>query len=83
MFQLKDCFIVIYQVEGVVKNLAAQGETEKVSALITVLINDFAMSPQANHRKVSPPKRCCNRVTAPAGFVQDLRKWVATGKMCI
>lgn len=48
------------QVEGVVKNLAAQGETEKVSALITVLINDFAMSPQANHRKVSPPKRCCN-----------------------
>ncbi|GAQ89365.1 vacuole morphology and inheritance protein 14 [Klebsormidium nitens] len=39
------------EVEGVVKSLAAQGETEKVSALINVLINDFAMSPQANHRK--------------------------------
>jgi vacuole morphology and inheritance protein 14 len=50
----------MFQVEGVVKNLAAQGETEKVSALINVLINDFAMSPQANHRKVSPPKCCCN-----------------------
>ncbi|KAG6542133.1 hypothetical protein Mapa_016485 [Marchantia paleacea] len=39
------------EVEGVVKQLTAAGEHEKISGVIQVLTNDFAMSPQANHRK--------------------------------
>ncbi|BBN11517.1 vacuole morphology and inheritance protein 14 [Marchantia polymorpha subsp. ruderalis] len=39
------------EVEGVVKQLTASGEHEKISGVIQVLTNDFAMSPQANHRK--------------------------------
>jgi vacuole morphology and inheritance protein 14 len=34
-----------------VKQLATAGEHEKISAVITLLTNDFTYSPQANHRK--------------------------------
>jgi hypothetical protein len=40
------------QIEGIVKQLATAGEHEKISAVITLLTNDFTYSPQANHRKV-------------------------------
>ncbi|RRT75220.1 hypothetical protein B296_00031479 [Ensete ventricosum] len=40
------------QIEGIVKQLAVAREHEKISALINVLITEFAYSPQANHRKV-------------------------------
>ncbi|XP_039779238.1 protein VAC14 homolog isoform X4 [Panicum virgatum] len=39
------------EIEGIVKQLATAGEHEKISAVISLLINDFTYSPQANHRK--------------------------------
>ncbi|KAJ8498480.1 hypothetical protein OPV22_009032 [Ensete ventricosum] len=39
------------EIEGIVKQLAVAREHEKISALINVLITEFAYSPQANHRK--------------------------------
>eukprot|EP00249_Psilotum_nudum_P024047 c29071_g1_i2 orf=535-2670(-) len=39
------------EVEGVVRHLTAAGDHEKLTTVINVLINDFALSPQANHRK--------------------------------
>ncbi|GLJ48313.1 hypothetical protein SUGI_1019740 [Cryptomeria japonica] len=39
------------ELEGVIKNLTAVGDHEKISAIINVLTNEFALSPQANHRK--------------------------------
>lgn len=36
-----------------VKSYTAAQDHEKISSLISFLIDDFAMSPQANHRKVS------------------------------
>lgn len=40
------------QVEGVVKSLTAQQDHEKISNIIALLTSDYALSPQANHRKV-------------------------------
>jgi hypothetical protein len=37
----------------VVKSYTVAQDHEKISSLISFLIDDFAMSPQANHRKVS------------------------------
>lgn len=45
--------LLLYQVEGVVRQLTTAGDHERISAVINVLTNDFALSPQANHRKVS------------------------------
>uniref|UniRef100_A0A804UKM9 Vacuolar protein 14 C-terminal Fig4-binding domain-containing protein n=1 Tax=Zea mays TaxID=4577 RepID=A0A804UKM9_MAIZE len=39
------------EIEGIVKQLATFGEHEKISAVISLLTNDFTYSPQANHRK--------------------------------
>lgn len=39
------------EVEGVVRTLTAAGDHEKISAIINVLTHEFALSPQANHRK--------------------------------
>ncbi|XP_066383755.1 protein VAC14 homolog isoform X3 [Miscanthus floridulus] len=39
------------EIEGIVKQLATAGEHEKISAVISLLTNDFTYSPQANHRK--------------------------------
>ncbi|XP_025690883.1 protein VAC14 homolog isoform X2 [Arachis hypogaea] len=38
-------------VEGIVKQLAAAGEHEKITAVINLLTTEFTYSPQANHRK--------------------------------
>lgn len=38
--------------EAVVKSLTAAQDHEKISNLISLLTHDFALSPQANHRKV-------------------------------
>jgi hypothetical protein len=43
---------VLAQIEGIVKQLSTAGEHEKIAAVIFLLTNDFANSPQANHRKV-------------------------------
>jgi hypothetical protein len=40
------------QIEGIIKQLSTAGEHEKIAAVIGLLTSDFAMSPQANHRKV-------------------------------
>ncbi|KAK1651929.1 hypothetical protein QYE76_069734 [Lolium multiflorum] len=39
------------EIEGIVKQLSTAGEHEKIAAVIGLLTSDFAMSPQANHRK--------------------------------
>ncbi|KAK1374687.1 putative vacuole morphology and inheritance protein [Heracleum sosnowskyi] len=39
------------EVEGVVKQLTAVGDHDKVTAVINLLTNEFTYSPQANHRK--------------------------------
>jgi len=43
--------IAALEIEGVVKSYTAAQDHEKISSLISFLIDDFAMSPQANHRK--------------------------------
>lgn len=40
------------QVEGIVKQLAAVGDHDKITAVINLLTTEFTFSPQANHRKV-------------------------------
>ncbi|KAF8021139.1 hypothetical protein BT93_G1540 [Corymbia citriodora subsp. variegata] len=39
------------ELEGIVKQLAAAGDHEKISAVINLLAEEFTYSPQANHRK--------------------------------
>ncbi|KAL2904599.1 Protein VAC14-like protein [Bienertia sinuspersici] len=39
------------EVEGIVKQLAAAGDHEKITAVINLLVDEFTFSPQANHRK--------------------------------
>lgn len=39
--------------EGVVKQLTAVGDHDKITAVINLLTNEFTYSSQANHRKVS------------------------------
>ncbi|KAK9748649.1 hypothetical protein RND81_02G071900 [Saponaria officinalis] len=39
------------EVEGIVKQLTAAGDHEKIAAVIKLLTNEFTYSPQANHRK--------------------------------
>ncbi|CAI0432074.1 unnamed protein product [Linum tenue] len=39
------------EVEGIVKQLAAAGDHDKISAVINLLTSEFTYSPQANHRK--------------------------------
>ncbi|KAK7273923.1 hypothetical protein RIF29_14990 [Crotalaria pallida] len=39
------------EVEGIVKQLAANGEHDKITAIINLLTTEFTYSPQANHRK--------------------------------
>nr|PNR49916.1 hypothetical protein PHYPA_011813 [Physcomitrium patens] len=39
------------EVESVVKSLTGAQDHEKISSIIRLLTNDFALSPQANHRK--------------------------------
>ncbi|XP_002984143.2 protein VAC14 homolog [Selaginella moellendorffii] len=43
--------IAALEVEGVLKSLVSSGDHEKISSVISILINDYALSPQANHRK--------------------------------
>lgn len=39
------------EVEGIVKQLAAAGDHEKITAVIKLLTEEYTFSPQANHRK--------------------------------
>ncbi|GMH20341.1 hypothetical protein Nepgr_022182 [Nepenthes gracilis] len=39
------------EVEGIVRQLAAAGDHEKITAVIKLLTEEFTYSPQANHRK--------------------------------
>ncbi|CAI9779134.1 unnamed protein product [Fraxinus pennsylvanica] len=39
------------EVEGIIKQLAAAGDHDKITAAINFLANEFTYSPQANHRK--------------------------------
>ncbi|XP_057963324.1 protein VAC14 homolog isoform X1 [Malania oleifera] len=39
------------EVEGIVKQLAAAGDHDKITAVINLLTTEFTYSPQANHRK--------------------------------
>ena len=48
----------LVQIEGIVKQLATAGEHEKISVVISLLINDFTYSPQATHRKVLLRQLC-------------------------
>ncbi|GMP93226.1 hypothetical protein CsSME_00043155 [Camellia sinensis var. sinensis] len=40
------------EIEGIVKQLAAAGEHDKITAVINLLANEFTYSAQVNHRKV-------------------------------
>lgn len=44
--------VCVCQVEGIVKQLAAAGDHDKITAVINLLILDFTYSAQANYRKV-------------------------------
>jgi vacuole morphology and inheritance protein 14 len=46
------CVCMYVQVEGIVKQLAAAGDHDKITSVINLLTNEFTYSPQANHRKV-------------------------------
>lgn len=46
------CVAVATQVEGIVKSLTTAGDHDRIAGVINILIHDFALSPQANHRKV-------------------------------
>lgn len=46
------CWFRVIQVEGIVKQLAAVGDHDKITAVINLLTTEFTSSPQANHRKV-------------------------------
>ncbi|GMP93234.1 hypothetical protein CsSME_00043157 [Camellia sinensis var. sinensis] len=39
------------EIEGIVKQLAAAGEHDKITAVINLLANEFTYSAQVNHRK--------------------------------
>uniref|UniRef100_A0A7N0VLZ4 Vacuolar protein 14 C-terminal Fig4-binding domain-containing protein n=1 Tax=Kalanchoe fedtschenkoi TaxID=63787 RepID=A0A7N0VLZ4_KALFE len=39
------------EVEGIVKQLAAAGDHDKITAVINLLTHEYTLSPQANHRK--------------------------------
>jgi len=39
------------EVEGLIKNLAAQGNSYRISLIVNRLVNDYAFSPQTNYRK--------------------------------
>ncbi|KAL1828988.1 hypothetical protein ACET3Z_007400 [Daucus carota] len=39
------------EVEGIVKQLTAAGDHDRISAVINLLTNEYTYSPQANHRK--------------------------------
>ncbi|KAF5939292.1 hypothetical protein HYC85_023551 [Camellia sinensis] len=41
------------EIEGIVKQLAAAGEHDKITTVINLLANEFTYSAQVNHRKVS------------------------------
>ena len=43
---------LMWQVEGIVKQLTAAGDHDRISAVINLLTNEYTYSPQANHRKV-------------------------------
>ena len=38
--------------EAIIRGLVAQQDHERISSLIHLLVHDFALSPQSNHRKV-------------------------------
>ena len=44
---------MIVQIEVIVKQLAAAGEHDKITAVINLLANEFTYSAQVNRRKVS------------------------------
>ena len=53
LFILTDIFLgARVQVEAVIRGLVAQQDHDKISSLIHLLVHDFALSPQSNHRKV-------------------------------
>lgn len=39
------------EVEAVIRGLVAQQDHDRISSLLSLLVNDFALSPQSNHRK--------------------------------
>lgn len=54
VFLVRFCVMMdlMWQVEGVVKQLTAVGDHDRITAVINLLTNEFTYSPQANHRKV-------------------------------
>lgn len=39
------------EIENIVKQLASNGDHDKIAAVITLMTNEFTYSPHANHRK--------------------------------
>ena len=62
--------VAFVQIEGIVKQLATAGEHEKISAVISLLTNDFTYSPQANHRKVCLDRRSSCLCSYEVRFVE-------------
>lgn len=42
--------------EAVIRGLVAQQDHQRISSLLHLLVHDFALSPQSNHRKVESPQ---------------------------
>lgn len=63
------------------KAFTAVGDHDKISVIVSILTNDFALSPQANHRKVRPAG-CSLHLTDDSSFLLLLQKRVEVHGCC-
>jgi len=73
------------QVEMAVKLLVQEGNHERINAVINLLVSDFALSSQANHRKARhaglvPPQLAC---ATPAAHLHSAKADLALGLPCV
>ncbi|XP_024988818.1 protein VAC14 homolog [Cynara cardunculus var. scolymus] len=64
------------EVEGIVKQLTAAGDHDKITAVINLLTHEFAYSAQANHRKGGLIGLAAATVGLSAEAAQHLEVWV-------
>uniref|UniRef100_A0A251T3I3 Putative vacuole morphology and inheritance protein 14 n=1 Tax=Helianthus annuus TaxID=4232 RepID=A0A251T3I3_HELAN len=67
---------VALEVEGIVKNLTAAGDHDKITAVIKLLTHEYTYSPQANHRKGGLIGLAAATVGLSSEAVQHLEVWI-------
>jgi hypothetical protein len=66
-------------VEAIIRGLVAQQDHERISSLISLLVHDFALSPQSNHRKVQS-----SRFTIPIRkLLVAFSLWLSVCLLCL